>query len=495
MKFAARRGFECASGIRMPKQPTPAQSIIKKAFVGATPSRLWLLLLGIWTCSLAFFLAAAFTVQLHQHALTVGYDAAPSVIAAHEIKTSVETMDADLVNELLYRPEKKAAKAMTDDFERARVQLCKHLVAAARNITFAAEQAPMENVQIALGQYQMRAQVARGVQMQAENRAVQNAYRAAFQTLSQDLLPSADLLDKVNRDVLEDTYVQEKGASAMSRRLVLVLGSLLIALLSYTQIYLSMRFRRRLNLLLLIATACAVLLVSNLNSTLAASSDDLEVAKEDAYDSVVALLDARSNSYDANAAESRWLLDREHASEHERYFRDKIATVARFSDHHNFKETVATVQHQLSSGERINVQGVSGSLADELNNATFKGEGQAALKALQALEVYLDIDKQVRQLENSGDDESAVELALGHAKNSSNYAFNEYDEALGLAIKINKDHMHLAVEDADRRLDGLVLISLITAHAIILLCYGGLRPRMQEYRPTGYFAALHHRKG
>jgi hypothetical protein len=472
---------------------SPLQKAVESTLQDVTPRRLWLLVASIWLSTVVFFFAAMVTIDQHSHAVeTVGSDAAPSVVAAHQIKIAALTMDADLADELLYEPGQREAQEMIDGFAVARMDGCKQLVAAARNITYgSSEQQPIENIQIALGQFEMQAQAARDMHYLGKDGDALKQYREALATLQTSVLPNCDALDKANADVLDDTYTHEKGASAMSRGFVLVMGLLLISLLFYTHIYLSMRFRRRLNTSILLAIACSGLFLQHLSATLATSSRDLTVAKEDAYNSVVALLDARANSYDGNAAESRWLLDRTRGSEHQKYFLDKIATVAKFEKGHDFAETIETAKKQFENNEKGNLPGFTGSLADELSNIRFPGEREAALETVQAFGDYCATDTKIRQLENGGDHAGALKLALGYDPFGSNFKFSKYDDALGRTLKINEDHLQTAVREAIHALDGLVVAALLVCLLVIMCTYVGLSPRLAEYETRHYTHKRH----
>ncbi|MBO1335669.1 hypothetical protein [Streptomyces sp. VRA16 Mangrove soil] len=86
------------------------------------------------------------------------------------------------------------------------------------------------------------------------------------------------------------------------------------------QWYVARRFRRVLNPGLLAATLCALLAVTVGAQALAADSAQLRGARRDAFDSVVALARARAIAYDANADESRYLLDKERRTSYEDRF-------------------------------------------------------------------------------------------------------------------------------------------------------------------------------
>jgi hypothetical protein len=476
----------------VPTQVSPLKRAVQSALRNVTPVRLWLWLSALWFCSLIFGLAAIATIQQHVHAVkTIAADAAPSVFSAYEIKSGVERMDAALVNELLYSPGKIETVEMEDYFEKSRVGVCKQLIAAAKNITYgAAEQTPIENIGIALGQFEMQAQAARDLHNENKHADALKRYRSAMQTLEETLFPNADALVKANADVLEETYAHEKGVSAMSRGFVIVMGLLSVVVLLYTQVYISTRFRRRLNGPLLIATVCVALFLQHVSGALADSSEELKVAKEDAYDSIIALLDARANSYAANTAESRWLLDRGQAALHQKYFFDKLATVARFDKGYDFLNTVALAKTQLAEGERFNLPGFSGTLASELNNIRFEGEAESAFETLYRLSDYCATDAQMRQLGDAGALDAAISLGLGYDPKGSNFLFSKYDDALGRTLDINKHHLQLAEKKALGDLEGLLAYSFILSIMFVVLAYFGIRPRIAEYQAPDY---LHHR--
>ena len=214
------------------KKISPLRGLLKAALRDVTPVRLWLLF-GMATFGFVCFCAATVvTVKQHMHALdTVGSDAAPSVIAAHQIKIGVAAMDHALADQLLSVPGQRAANELIDDFEKSRASVCRELVGAAKNITYGhSEQEPIENMQIALGTFEMQSQTARDLHDAGQNDQTVVAYRKALATVNDKILTSADDLNKANSDVLEETYGREKSASALSCLLVLVLGMVLIGL-------------------------------------------------------------------------------------------------------------------------------------------------------------------------------------------------------------------------------------------------------------------------
>ena len=467
----------------MDNQTDPIKHMLHSMMEDVTPVRLRLLLVLNCLGILLFLLITVSTILQHKRAVdTVGVDAAPSVIAAHQIKIAVEQMDTALANELLYRPEQPESLLMEGQFERAREVVSKQLVSAAKNITFGkSEQTPIENIQLALGQFEMQAQYVRDMKKSNKNNDAVNGYLAALQTVQENLLPNADALNKANSDLLESNYEQEKSGASLSRGGVSVVGILLVALSVYSQLYLKTRFRRRINLPLLIGSVCTLIFLVHITQTLGKASNDLKVAKEDAYNSIFSLLDARANAYEANAAESRWLVDQAHADVHEKRFQDMAATVAKFAPNHNYDETIARARKQQEESEKISLQGFTGSLAEELSNVRFEGEGREAIEALQSFSQYVDDDTKMRKLKKAGQQDLAVQLCLAYDPTGSKYPFTRFDEALGRTLAINQEHFDRSVKDAFRDLQGAVLLAQCVCLLMAVCVYLGFRPRLAEY--------------
>ncbi len=448
--------------------------------------------------SLLFCLAAVVTVQQHIHALeTVGSDAAPSVIAAHRIKIGVASMDGALADELLSAPGQPQARELIEDFEKNRMNVCRELVAAAKNITYGhAEQGPIESIQIALGTYEMQAQLARDLHQSGKEVEAVGAYRQALATLQEKILPCADDLNKANADVLEETYGQEKkSASALSRGLVLVLGMVLVGVLLYIHIYLSVHFRRRLNLPLLLTMLTLSLFLRYLTSALADSSRGLIVAKEDAYNSVLALLDARASAGLANSAQSRCLLDRQDLDNQQKYFQSNMDRICSLKEGLDGVAILASARQQLAAGQKTSLPGLTGALADELANVRFEGERQAALDCLDTFLTYRDVGAKEQKLLFDGKVEEAKFIGLGYDPHGSNMAFSKFDDAIVRTLAINQEELERAVHNARHALDGLFTGSIALSALMVIATYLGLRPRIQEYQVESYLHSKHRKKG
>lgn len=463
-------------------KPTPFKQMLISSLQDVTPVRLRLLLLVNIVLVTGFCSVAMTTIHQHEHAArTIGLDATPSVVAAEQIQIAALEMDYFLINELLIGPQDKEARMMTKHFKDWRNNAFKSLLSAANNVTYGdKELLPIERVLVDMGEYESRAQKARDLHaMQMESEALA-AYRSARETLTSSLLPNTDALYTVNSDILDATYAEEQSKSALSCGFVLVTGMVLIGTLVYTQIYLKRRFRRTFNLFLVVSTVAMALLVNHLYSSLRQSAVHLKGAKEDAYDSMVALLSTRVEAYEAQVNQIRGLVDRENAERYRQEFDKHIANIASFPGS-TIDATIELAKKQAEEKERFNLPHFKGSLKDEFGNVKFEGEGVAIMEAIEALREYQVSVEQIRKEEQSGAIGDAIDRSLGFSPNSCKFPFTRFDDAVGRALKINVEHFNRSVKEAFADLSKLMTLSQIVCLGVFVCIYLGLRDRIAEY--------------
>lgn len=373
---------------------------------------------------------------------TIGKNTAPSVLTAQRIKDSLADLDANAANELLVKPGEnpEAAKSYRERQEK----LSKLLALAAENITEGdAERQQIRTLILSLEDYIAQIERARLANERGDSRSLLEAYRKAANILDSILLPAAEQLQKINLESLDRAYISQKARSA-NLLFLAVIGSLLpIVILGLLQLFLYHRMRRNLNPYLLGASLCAIVFFFYITNALTAASYHLKVAKEDAFNSLLPLRQARALAYSANADESRYLLDREFMAQHERNFVDKMAKIAVIPSNLEF-DSLGT---KLKQSNVKDVTGFSGLFAEEFANITFGGERDAAVEMLSAFGVYVNIDKQIRSLANSGKKAEAIALCTGNKQGQSNWAFEQF-------LKEHKDvtdiNMAAFTENLDR---------------------------------------------
>jgi hypothetical protein len=318
-------------------------------------------------------------------------------------------------------------------------------------------------------------------------------------------VPAAKELNAANDGVLQETYEAQKGASLQMLLLTLIVGGALALLLVVTQIYVTRSFRRRLNPALALATVVSALFIGYTLSRFVSHSHNMKGVKQDSYDSVAALLDARAEAYEANAAESRWLLDPQARVEHERTFREYTAKLVSFSGGQTFEKAYAIAQRRnvlmadgikrgddpvaasLHARAEHPLDGMDGALKKALDNVTFpdtdplKDEPTQSAETLRAFGVYCGLDSRIRELELAGRHAEAVRFCLSMNEGESNRAFFKFDESLGNWIGLNEEWMRRYTEAAFADMAGLQYAAPIVSVLVAALAFFGLRSRIREY--------------
>lgn len=414
---------------------TTTVSFLAKVKKTSTPNIVKSSLFAIWGTSLLLIIAAIAAVQSQREAIkTVGLDSAPSILNAQRIKDSLADMDANAANEFLAQPGQN--QDAVEGYNYRREKLSKLLVAVAENITFDdQERIPIQTIQAKLGDYIQLIQQARDFHKLGDEANKLKAYRDAAEIMDKTLLPAATTLAEVNNNQLNISYRDRQATALKSFLMVTISGLLLLGVLVGVQLFLNYRMRRILNPGLLTASALAIIFLGYTYKTLSAASYNLKVAKENAFDSLYDLRQARALAYSANGDESRYLLDKTFAKSYEQAFFQKANQIAKIPSNQTFNSVVNA--YQSTQDSTFKVSGFQGFLADALQNITFPGEREAAIETLQSFGVYSDIDKQIRQLEQSGKHQEAIALCLGNNVNQSNWAFDLYKEAHQKIVNIN----------------------------------------------------------
>ena len=428
-----------------------------------------------WGACVLLLITTIAAVQGQRYAIkTIGKDTAPSIIAAQHIKSGLADLDANAANQLLVDVGKNpAAEKAYDD---RRKEVVEATLAAAENITYGdAERTPIRTLFVALGDYRLKIHEARIFQKQKNNTAILESYRAGADIIDNTLLPAADALDRTNREALNRIYKEQKFTTVKYLFFVAISSIGLLAILISLQIFLNRRMRRLLNPMLLAATAIAILFMGFTFRALFSASNQLRIAKDDAFESIHALWQVRALAYSANGDESRYLLDSAMATKHEQAFATKVAKLAEIPNVETFKRVANTL---TNGGTNL---GFKGLFADELNNITFKGEREAAIATFAAFGTYVEIDQQIRQLQQSGSHDAAVTLCIGNNQGQSNWAFDRFDSALDKTIAINQKAFDQAVDQGSKDIEGFEITAPIALSAIALLTLLGLLPRTKEY--------------
>ena len=428
------------TAVAPPAQTAPAAPAL------TTPQVLKLGVVAICLASMLMMGAAITGARSHLHAMqAIGKDSAPSIIAAEHMRAALADMDAEAANELLTGGGDAA-------FEKRRTEAVLGIVEAAKNLKYG--EAELQKLALGVGTYTAGIQTSRDKRA-AGDKGYLAPWRQATRFMDSVVLKAGADLDAANRTELDQAYAEQKTASV--RALVLLLAGAAVAggVLIAMQVFVAGRMRRILNPGLAAATLATVVFLIYAGQRFAENDRYLKVAKEEAFESIHALWQARAVAYAANSDESRYLLDvgqvaPSQAAKYEADFQAKAAQVDGFLD-------------------------------AEMKNITFVGEGEPAREAVAEFAAYRKVDRQIRDLERSGKHEAAIALCTGNAPGQSDYVFKLFDDALGKTLKVNQEAFDAAVARGWGDVDGFEITAPVAAFLIAVLGWLGLRPRIREY--------------
>lgn len=468
----------------------------------ATPTKLKMLLGAIWLGVLLLWAAVWAGTRAHRAALQDVSASAPGVIVAQSLKAQLSDMDANAVNQMLFAPKSanREAKEAARSFDSDRKAFAEALVSAAHSISRAEDYTPLTTLQSGSGEYQGLLARALLLHEQGQQSDAVAAYRQSQTLLKNTLLPAADALNESNESTMMRAYAVAGRQAAGASALTWLAGLLALGALVGAQVFAFSHSKRLLNIGLLGATLLGAGLLMWTEATFSAASSQLHRAQQDAFVSVVALSKTRALAFDANGDKSRWLLDPNPTRRAEtlRAFEEKTSQIATFHDLTandvalqiaSPSTTYGIVADQIARPDSsygldgvLNLPpGFTGLLADAARNVSSPGESAACADMVRGYGRYLELDPQVRDLENRGRHADAVQLAITYDKNGSNQAFQEFDNGLKQALQITSNAFDGAMQNGLGALSNYELFSSLLCLAVAALAFTGIRSRLREY--------------
>lgn len=500
---------------------SPARRALHALLPRTTPTRLraGLAAVVVLCCCLAGAVAAL-SAGLEGDFQAVGQRAAPEVDATTDLYHSLNDMDAQVANVLLVGGD----IALAADRSRDLATYASDRATADADLQSAAElpqpagpvqppgttadstaaQRELRSILDGIGQYEALAAEAIMTDRQAARTAGHAPaaalayYRQAADLMRTGILPQVIALTTSNAANLDSAYRSGRSAADTGVAAALGTGIALVAALAALQFYLALRFRRMVNPALAAATLFALVMTGYAAGTFGGEAERLRAAKQDAFDSVLALSQASAVSYDVNADESRYLIDPGRAVGYQQAYltgSQRLADVGRVSIG-GYDAALAGDIPAARSGTDPRVL-FGGYLGAEFRNITFPGERAAAIRALLAFQVYEKDDRRLRAIARS-DVAKAVAFDIGTRPGQSDWAFSQYMAALSALIAINQNAFDADISAGERdalwdsgqpaagagaglRASAAPVAALLLAGLVFL----GVRPRLAEYRRPG----------
>jgi hypothetical protein len=397
---------------------------------------------------------------------TVGKDAAPSIVAAENIQALLADADASAMNAVLTNdtPTGPSWTQYRSDMNKAHDEL----ITASQNITYGNEErVPILTMERKLGVYEY---IMGHVQGQTGANAV-SSLDSAHQLFTQYIRPASVALDTANYAHLNQKYRAHRSAIGWQIAIVVLFMLLLFALLGWVQFALFRRTHRVINRGFAVATVAALFLMVYAVAALNSAEAQLVAAKQNSFDSINPLWAARAVSYDMNADESLYLL----------HYTNPAALAQDEADYSHYAHLMTSIDPQQAVTYAESGRPFGEYLGAEMSNITYPGERQAALDAVKAWALYTDIDGQMRQLLAQGKYQQTLTIDLGTQPGQSDWAFAQFDSAMGRVIGINQHYFNQQADDAFGILRPFPYVLFGALAAIILACIFGMKPRLDEY--------------
>ncbi|MEY9875535.1 hypothetical protein ABH931_005039 [Streptacidiphilus sp. MAP12-33] len=422
----------------------------------------------------------------------IGDRQAPQVVDAAGLYQALTDLDAQSANLIMFGADGSLASqrtaalsAYTADRATADRDLQRATLDAAGN---ASVQQALQDVLDGMGRYQDldgRALALNDAAHRPAGRSDAAAvadYSQATDLMRTTLLPAADRLVQANNDAYNQTYDTERSTLATGLWWTVALGVAALAALIGLQVWLAARFKRLINPALAASTLLVLLFTGLAGSMWADEREHLRYARRDAFDSVVALSRARAVVYDANADESRYLLDPGRAAQYQDAFEAKSQQIlalsgASISDYDSALAAAVTAYRADHADVRFR-----GFYGTEFHNITFTGERAAAEQTLAAYQAYERDDRTIRALAASGKLDQAIAFCTSYAPGASNATFADHDAALQKLIGINSAAFDQGVKDGRGELASRIPLLAGGLGLALVLCLVGVRPRLREFR-------------
>ena len=417
--------------------PTPAAPPATAPVPGAatpqsamdTPRRLRLLSLGVVTLGVLTGLVGALVFSALAYSLGRAEADTDQLVRVQQVQANLLIADATATNAFLVGGLEPAAQ---------RAQYDAALTTTGALIAQAARAQPADADALAALNQQVVAYSGAIEQARANNRQglpVGAQYlRSASAQLRAEALPIADNLVVANADRAEDRMAVWVGL------VFVIVAALALVALVIGQVWLARRFRRTFNrgmlgasVLLLALLVGGIVLLVNLNSSVAS-------IRSGSFAAVNAAAGARIEASDAKSNESLTLIARGSGAAFETAWKDSAASVT-----------------------------------DDLNRL-----GRNA--PTEEWNAYVAVHNEIRKLDDGGQWEQAVARATGTGKDSGNTAFNAFDARLAETLdQSSRD----AAEGLSGRQPVLVIaaiLALLSGLAVALLARSGVAARLREYR-------------
>ncbi len=472
-----------------------------RASMRTTPARVWALSILCVLTIAGLFGSASVTLNQARAGLDVtGRDAGPQALATTELYLALAEMDASVVDVLLMGTDHdlgSGRESALDRYDASRVQANAALLQAAsltEGDEYRVEQLTVQAVLDGMGAYDQKVGEALLLNDLAEappgetDPDALEAYREATQLMNTELMPKAFNLGLDSSAIVRVNYEEGQSSVALGLVWVGVVGVAAVAALIALQLYLRVRFRRRLNAPLLLATVGTVALTLGVVLALISSANHQRGAKDDGLDAAMALARAAAITTDMQADQSRYLADDELADNYQQVYLDRaqqvlFRPVSTLTDYYEAIGEIPDAYPDLpgTDGSDPDDPGTLGYLGQRAQDSLLPGQEDALAEVLTAYEALQVEDQRMRDAARDDDTAAAIDIRMGVA-HAEDGVFLAYAQSLDGLLELHVDEFEAGIERGDAALSPWNVGLPVGALVLLALVVVGVRPRLAEYR-------------
>ncbi|MEE2049086.1 hypothetical protein [Nocardiopsis tropica] len=484
-----------------------------RRWLRTTPARVWLLTVVCLVSVAGLFGSATLTLNQAREGLeVVGHGAGPQAMTTTDLYLALADMDAQLADILLMGTDHDLGSGRDEAVERYEESRSRANEALLQAASLIEEEARAEDVREdddqgrsvqeldlqavldGMGEYEQLATDARIRNDEAQappgevDETALASYRRATRLMHTELLPKAFNVSLDSSAIIRAHH--EEGQSAVALGLVWVgsAGAVTLVSLVGLQLYLRVRFRRRVNVPVLAATAGTLLLTAGVVLALVTSGEHQRDAKEEGLDAAMALSRAGAISTDMQADQSRYLVDPTHADNYQQVYLERAQQVL-FRPADNLEDYYAAIDEVAAASSEPSGDGRAdgdapvalGYLGENAGDSLLPGQEGALADVLASYNALQDRDRELRAAVEAGDLDSAVavRMEIAHAEDG---AFRAYEQALDELTGQHKAAFTAGIARGDSALAPWSWLLPAGALALLALVVLGVRPRLAEYR-------------
>ncbi|MBB6174812.1 hypothetical protein HNR23_004872 [Nocardiopsis mwathae] len=456
-----------------------------------TPSRVRALALASLGILLVLFLIIGLAIgQARDGMRIIGTEAGPKVMATSDLYYALSDMDTQVANMLLMsgQGQEADAGAAMRAFEERRRAADEALMGAIQLVEGDdTQERNLRDILDGIGRYEQLVAEARLLSRMADSDEptpdeVVDRYRTATWVMRYDLLPKAHNLTLRGGWEIEQTYDEKRTGALVGLTWVAAVGLLAVGVMGVLHHYMAVKFRRRVNIPIALATSGTLILTMMAATMLGVQAEHLRAAKEDGIDCVLDLARARSASTNMQGDQSRFLLDPRLRPNYEQLYLEEAQRVVHLNpDKGDVPGNVGSYTDELDTLVNTYTQypgTLYGFLGERVGRDDLPGQDAAQERVIREYAAFHRADQEMRDLAAKGDAEEAVALRMREVEE----AFIAYEAALTDLIGLHKDAFEEAVAVGEQGQGGWGVVLPVVALFIALLVVAGIYPRLAEYR-------------